>query len=347
MGLSSFAQGSELNGRIYIEVIKCEGRFRTSCRDLAKMLGIKSKSYISEDELSALNAKFEQIGHYSSYAVSLEPLQTPGHANLILQIEEKETGRHGILTRGLGGAGNIPAFGQYSFTDTNLFGKGLFFHGSASATTWSSVPALKSLKSFSLELATPVQDSFIGSVRLLTPRPESEEVIGLVGLGLSTGYNSAITLYAGNAIGANFTYTTEDNSFIPKSGVKLSATYLYTYMGKKSYDFGLDSRANFQIGRIQQFDGVFSLGLVSKPQLNPSFYSFEGQQASNPFPEGGITYSLVRAIEKDRRVGLYMGIGNARILKDENTWIIHGGFKAALENLDLNIGLILARDSHL
>ncbi len=348
-----WADTSKVSTSIFIESIQCKGAVRTSCADLVKILGIQPKSTISEDELSALDAKLAQIGFYSEYSVSLEPLQESRHANLHLKLQEKETARHGILTRGFLGWGPLPSFTQYSYTDTNFLGKGNFFHGAVSSKIIFSdlkegadpLKKVQNLNSFNLEMATPLQDAAIGSVRFLTPdSSQSERILGFFGYGINAGYNSALTAYLGNAVGGNFSFSTEDNSFIPKSGVKFSATYLYALHSKKD-DFGLDSRATIQWGRVSSYDGALTLGLVSRPHLNPTFYSYEGQQLSSPFPEGGLTYSLIKT-ENNYRSAFYLGMGSAGAFFDRDYLVFHAGYKAAFEHIDLNLGIIVAKERH-
>ncbi len=48
--------------------------------------------------------------------------------------------------------------------------------------------------------------------------------------------------------------------------------------------------------------------------------------------------------ENERRSALYFGLGSSGILKDEKHLVLHAGYKAAFEHLDLNLGILVTRE---
>ena len=337
----------ESNQNIYINEISCAGTVKTSCDQLKSLLQLTPKKIYSEDELNALTIQMTELGYYSSQSIAIQPLKDFNHANLLLTVVEKSTARHAVNGRIAAGKGDdntisVRPYALYAYSDHNFLGKGYFFQGSLSGKANGFAP---SLDSYSLELAAPIHESWIGSARILSLPNGSSGILAIAGVGYQLNENSIVTAYAGNAVGANYTYFSEDNSFIPTTGSLISAGYLRPIASQRNrtndnYQ-SIDARTHWQLNGFNGRQGILTASLQFNSQLNPAFRSFANPDKNSPYPESGLTYSLIKTGTDGRRSAYYVGLGNAGISDSDYLFTVTSGYKASLETMDISLGVLL------
>ena len=332
---------------IFIHEISCAGTEKTSCDQLKSLLQLTANKTYSEDELNTLTIQMTELGYYSSQSIAIQPLKELNHANLLLTVLEKSTGRHAINGRIAAGKGDdnsisVKPYALYAYSDHNFLGKGYFFQGSLTGKANGFTP---SMDSYSLELAAPIHESWIGSARILSVPNGNSGILALAGAGYQLSDKSIVTVYAGNAVGANYTYFSEDNSFIPTTGSLISAGYLrpISLLEKNTNDNfqSLDARRHWQLKGLNGQQGVLTASLQFNSHLNPAFRSFANPDKNSPYPESGLTYSLVKTGTDGRRSAYYVGLGNAGIAANDYLFTVTGGYKASLETMDVSLGVLL------